>query len=378
MRLLSIGALALACFVSVAPVFSASQAHADDGQWVDIFNGKDFTGWDIWLRAPENQGGQKGKPIGLNNDPVGVFTIDDGVLRVSGEIFGCISSVEKYQDYQLRFDFKWGEKKWPPRLNALRDSGFLYHCYGKHGAFWNAWKACVEYQVQEGDVGDLIFLSGPGGKTLLADGKDGKPRAVYNPLGKLVKAPRTRHSGKYEYPNGEWNTCQVITRDDDAVHIVNGFVINRVFDLVTKRDGKMQSLTAGELQFQSEAAEVFYRRIQMRDISEIAANSSANGSVMKPLESELEVGESVVRLSYTNTGDTAVHIPAVEVLGAAAGNFHFDLPELPAIVEPSEKINYGVHYHAQRNQDPQVTFRLEGLSGPVEGSEVKLSGKVSE
>ena len=374
MRLIAVCALALVCLASSSSIILTRQAHAEDAQWEDLFNGKDLTGWDTWLRAPEDQGGQKGKPIGLNKDPAGVFSVQDGVLRVSGEIFGCISSIEQFQDYHLRFDFRWGEKKWPPRLKELRDSGFLYHCYGRHGAFWNAWKACVEYQVQEGDVGDLIFLSGPGGKTLLTKGKNGRRHRVYNPLGDLVKAPRTRHSGKYEYPNGEWNTCQVIARDDDAVHIVNGFVINRVFDLVAKQDGEMKSLTSGQLQFQSEAAEIFYRRIQKRDLIAQPTGKGADVNVMQPAQAEVKVDESTVQLSYKNTGKVAVHIPAVEVLGEAAGDFHFDLPELPAVVAPAEDLQIGVRYHARRNQSKHATLRLEGLRGPIEASQIKLYG----
>ena len=191
-------------------VQGASLAQAEQTKWTDLFNGKDLNGWETWLRAPEDQGGEHGEPIGLDRDPKSVFTIADGELRISGEVFGCISSLQSFEDYQTSFDFKWGEKKWPPRVNALRDSGFLYHCYENHGAFWNSWKKCVEFQVQEGDVGDLIFLNGPQGKTLLREDKLEENPGRYDPQGILVKAPRTRHSGQYELPNGQWNTCQVI------------------------------------------------------------------------------------------------------------------------------------------------------------------------
>lgn len=355
--------------------FAGSDARASEAEWEDIFNGKDLTGWETWLRAPEDQGGQKGTPIGLNEDPVGVFTIEDGVLRISGEIFGCISSLEPYEDYHIRFDFRWGEKKWPPRVNALRDSGFLYHCYGRHGAFWKAWKACVEYQVQEGDVGDLIFLAGPWGKTLLAEGKDGKRPHIYNPLGDMVKAPRTRHSGKYEYANGEWNTCQVIARGADVVHIVNGFVINRVFDLQAKQDGEVKPLTSGHLQFQSEAAEVFYRRIQKRDISD---SSNVASQALRPNQTELEVGPEAIELSYVNTGNVPMHIPAVELLGDAASDFRIELPEMPAVVGTSETFSISVRRRAKAKPDSQVTFRLEGLDGPLRDSEVQLRGSSTE
>src|SRR5262245_31204597 len=46
-----------------------------------LFNGKNLTGWDVWL------GGPSGTPIGFNHDTAGTFTVmmQDGepVIRVS-------------------------------------------------------------------------------------------------------------------------------------------------------------------------------------------------------------------------------------------------------------------------------------------------------
>lgn len=82
----------------------------------------------------------KGTALGLNNDLKDVFTVskenDEIILNISGEILGCISTKKDYENYHLSTMFKWGEKKWEPRLDAKRDSGILYHCYGEHGAFW--------------------------------------------------------------------------------------------------------------------------------------------------------------------------------------------------------------------------------------------------
>jgi hypothetical protein len=67
----------------------------------------------------------------------------------------------QYGDFHLRLEFKWGEKKWPPRESVVRDSGILYYAVGGHGASPNkAWMRSVECQVQEHDVGDYWGVAG--------------------------------------------------------------------------------------------------------------------------------------------------------------------------------------------------------------------------
>ena len=82
-------------------------------------------------------------PIGLNRDPQQVFSVitEDGAqaLRISGEQFGGISTVQAFENYHLQLQFKWGKLKWHLRKNAKMDSGVLYHANGGHGAdagFW--------------------------------------------------------------------------------------------------------------------------------------------------------------------------------------------------------------------------------------------------
>lgn len=351
-------------------------------EWVDLLAGNDLPQWETWLRARESEGGEKGEPLGLNNDPDKVFTMADGVLRVSGEVFGCISSKEKFRDYQIQWKFRWGEKKWPPRVHQLRDSGFLYHCYGPHGKFWNAWKACVEYQIQEGDVGDLIFLSGPRGKTYLEKDYPGEGTGLYDPLGDYRDAPRTRHSGKHESPHGEWNTCQAIVRGDSAVHIVNGHVVNRVKELWAWQEGEKRALDEGYLQFQSEAAELFYKDMLVRDLPKFE-NAAENGGAaistlvsVEPTSTELSCGDAGQQLHYENKGDTPAHVVAVELLGATANDWKLQLPELPMDLAPGKQLTIGVR-HAGKNQSPAddsaaVELRLEGLDGPANTSRVKI------
>jgi len=159
-----VGAASLALLIA-----AAATADEKAGAWTRLFNGRDLSGWETWLGIPEKStagidlprdaDGRYTAPLGLNVDPKQVFTVVevDGkpAIRISGEIFGALTGQQEYDDFHLRLEFKWGEKKWPPRENVVRDSGILYYAVGAHGASPNkAWMRSLECQVQEHDVGD--------------------------------------------------------------------------------------------------------------------------------------------------------------------------------------------------------------------------------
>ena len=60
-----------------------------------------------------------------------------------------------------------------------------------------------------------------------------------------------------EKPAGQWNRMEVFCQGDTITNIVNGFVVNI---------GTKSSLTQGKIQFQSEGAEVFFRRIELHPL----------------------------------------------------------------------------------------------------------------
>ena len=128
-------------WASLMAVLVASSAQA--GEWRSLFNGEDLTGWQPYVSfQPETNAHDlvsKHTPRGINNDPKQVFTVVDGLLRVSGEEWGGLTSQEEFGAFHLKFEVKWGEKKWPPRLDAPRDSGLLYFAVGPEGAQSRHW-----------------------------------------------------------------------------------------------------------------------------------------------------------------------------------------------------------------------------------------------
>ncbi len=261
-------------------------------KWTNLFEGNPSENWDVFIGAlhasvkglknvdPKSDG-KNATPLGLNNDPKNVFKFEkesgENILHISGEIYGALTSKQEYENYHLKLEFKWGEQIWEPRLLRKRDSGILYHCYGPNDAFWNVWMSSQEFQVQEGDLGDYYALSG----TLIdipSEKIEGEKEFTYvkngglNPFSSTQRVP-PNHCNKgfdNEKPHGEWNTLELISYKGTSYHVVNGKVVMALYNSRYKNsDDKIVPLTKGKIQIQSEAAEVFYKNVQIKSITNL-------------------------------------------------------------------------------------------------------------
>jgi len=225
-----------------------------------------------------------GIPIGLNKDPLNVFTVikenNEDVLYITGQMYGGLSTKEEYGDYHLSVQFKWGEKVYEPRLTKPKDSGILYHCFEKHGAFWNVWMNSIEYQVCEKEIGDLFALSTRRllVKSTLAPDKEHQ----YNPLGVVNqfgggapenekwKRGRCKSSPHEEKPVGEWSTLELYCLGDVGIHVLNGKVVNVVMeDSKSEKENNENFPRKGKIQFQSEGAECWYKDMKIKALTKI-------------------------------------------------------------------------------------------------------------
>lgn len=262
------------CVWSFSTLYTFGQSTRPTG-WQSLFNGKDFTGWETYLDRPYTKDDQpKEEALGLNNDPNHVFSVvqEDGkpALRVSGETFGGINTLADFANYHLRLEFKWGTKKWPPKLDRPRDSGLLYHSVGPHGTPM-LWMESLEFQIQEGDTGDYW-----GVMNVLADitaQKNEKGNYVYRPGVTPVTFQDKTPIGRWciknpdsEKPSGQWNVLDLYCLGGTCVHMLNGTVNMTVTNTRHLVDGQAVPLTKGKIQLQSEGAEVFYRNIQVETI----------------------------------------------------------------------------------------------------------------
>lgn len=267
-------------FFSVLLVVILFACSSNSSNWKSLFNGKDLTGWDTYLgpKYDSLSGKRDSVPVGLNIDPAKVFTVvkvgDENVIRISGEEFGGISTVQEFENYHLQLEFKWGEHKWAPRKKAKKDSGVMYDAVGQHGADGGFWMRSHEFQVEEGDCGDYWACAGAVADVMARQNPDST--YTYDETGKLLtfstKSLTGRHCIKFpdnEKPSGEWNTIDLYNYAGTSVHMMNG-AVNMILLNSRQIDGDLETpLTKGKIQIQSEGSEVFYRNIRIISIDKI-------------------------------------------------------------------------------------------------------------
>ncbi|HVX28583.1 MAG TPA: DUF1080 domain-containing protein [Parafilimonas sp.] len=249
----------------------------------ELFNGKDFTGWDTYIGPPIDDAGNKlsDVPIGLNNDPNHVFTIvnDSGekVIRISGENWGGISTKKEYADFHLQLMFKWGKLAWGQKKKQKKDSGLLYFAVGANGADAGAWMRSQEFQIEEGNCGDYWGVAGAMEDIPVIKKSDSE--YVYSASGAFTNFSATSKVGRHcikqgdaEHATGEWNTLDLYCHGDTSVHVINGKVMMVLYHSSQADNGKVLPLAKGKLQIQSEGAEVFYKHITIQPLNAIPAD----------------------------------------------------------------------------------------------------------
>jgi hypothetical protein len=250
---------------------------------VRLFNGIDLTGFHSFLGVPE--GGKA--PYGHNNDPEHVFSVRAGELHVSGKVFGGLVTNREHENYHLTVEYRWGEKRWPPRADLPRLSGIVLHATGPPGALHGWSMAGVTCLISELDTGALslpellpkaISLSAEAERLVLKNDrtlivyKPGEPlttlkggllhRLGYRPRPGLRAAQGKTSPGKAgREPSsglGEWNTLECLCAGDRITVIHNGTTVN----VATK-----VSQTRGKIFIESQGAEIYFRKIELKELS---------------------------------------------------------------------------------------------------------------
>src|SRR5262249_52751230 len=133
--------------VNTAGLKSApSPAAVPSGKPVALFDGTDTAKWYTFLRDH-----------GKDKDPNGAFTVRDRVLRVAGQEWGGLVTRDEYSNYELRAEYAWGTRTWPPREKTARDSGLILHSTGPDGAVGKSWLTGIQCNMLEGATGDITI-----------------------------------------------------------------------------------------------------------------------------------------------------------------------------------------------------------------------------
>ena len=237
---------------------SASCAHAENADGtIRLFNGKNLAGWHVAYRDEQMD--------------KNLFTVHDNMIHMyerqteqSEQTFAGLITDESFSHYILRLEYKWGKKKFAPRESYVRDSGVLFHV----GQNESIWPTSVEFQIQEGDTGDIWVLG------TMVTSKVSRLRRNYDPEGELVTrgGPNNRydrfHRG-YQWEQPGWNRLERTVRGDHAVYKVNGMAVNEAIDMkyYDETERSWRPLTEGKILLQAEGSEVYYRNITLTPLS---------------------------------------------------------------------------------------------------------------
>jgi hypothetical protein len=269
--LVATSALAFSADTPQIPDFAKELPKIKTGEPYFKFNGKDLSGFYGYTKKNKYE------------DPQRVFTVQDGMIRISGEDFGGLATGGNFRDYHLIVEWKWGQKTWGGRVDRARDSGILLHGVGQDGGgpFANGqWLTSIECPIIEGGCGDILPVGGRGATVRpqisceVRLGPDGQH--YYQKGGERVTRPISQNRYNWwgrdpswkdtlgfrgkrdlEKPTGEWNTMEVICDGSTITNIVNGYVASV---------GTDSSLTEGKIQIQSEGAEIFFRKFEVRPL----------------------------------------------------------------------------------------------------------------
>jgi hypothetical protein len=238
---------------------------------IRLFNGKNLDGLYTWLQDTKYA------------DPRKVFTVDDGMIHISGDGFGYVATKQRYKDYHLVVEYRWGDRTWLERKTCAKDSGIIFHCIEPDGCSHDhRFMGGFEAQICEGCTGDFFVLDGKAADgsytpaSLTAETvknikgqpiwKKGGERIAFSSIACIQwfgKDPDwkevTGFRGKNDLdsPGHEWTRLDVICDGGHIVYLVNGVQANEGFDAKP---------SSGRILIQCEGAEIFIRRWELQPL----------------------------------------------------------------------------------------------------------------
>lgn len=192
-----------------------------------LWNGKDLAGWMPF--ASDKQ-----------QDLAKTWFVKDNIIRCEGNPPGYLRTEKDYTNYLLHVEWRWPEKG--------GNSGVLVHMSGPD----TVWPKSLECQLHSGNAGDF-WLIGEGQNYL-----ENIETSEHAKGGDRVKGRRvTKLNASSENKIGQWNSYDIICKDDWVVVMVNGILQN----VATKC-----SINSGKICLQSEGAPIEFRNIYIEPL----------------------------------------------------------------------------------------------------------------
>ncbi len=245
--------------ISVASIGRADDA-AQQGQWIQLFNGKNLDGWTPKIRYHQ-----------LGDNYGDTFRVEDGLLKVSysayddfSETFGHLFYKDNFSHYRIRCEYRFvgdqckGGPGW-----ALRNSGIMIHGEDPQTmAKDQDFPVSIEVQLLGGDgkrKRTTANLCTPGTNVV----KDAK-----------LFTPHCTNSSSETYHGDQWVTVEVEVRGNEIVkHFVDGKNVLEYYQpQLDERDNHARELAAkagtimlsgGTISLQSESHPVEFRKVEL-------------------------------------------------------------------------------------------------------------------
>lgn len=185
-----------------------------------LFNGKDFEGW---LRFIPDKN--------ANLDEIWKIT-SDGILCCTGNPTGYIRTTQDYADYLFHLEWRWPD--------GPGNNGVLVHMSEPD----IVWPKSLECQLASDNAGDFWVIGGVEIKQrTIKERTEGRRTLKLKPSS--------------ENKLGQWNTYEIICKDNWVVVFVNGALQNIATEV---------SVSSGKICLQSEGKPIEYRNIYIEPL----------------------------------------------------------------------------------------------------------------
>lgn len=246
--------------ITFLPAHAEQSASSEpESKIIELFNGKDLTGWTAFLgKAEANADGR----MTVSDN----YRVKDGILHIAGMPLGYLRTEKKYTNFELWVDWRW------PRPNVSHEdamkgippnnSGILLRV----GSPDRLWPMAYEAELSEYRAASYRDLSDVGDIAILGYDKasfKSEPSLINSlgpPDGTIGFSFKDFHRVRYvsaENPIGEWNTYHIIFDQDRLRMEVNGVLVN---------EGSGAEIVPGYIALQSERAPIEFRNIRLKSL----------------------------------------------------------------------------------------------------------------
>ena len=239
-------------------------AAAEEGEWIQLFDGESLSGW-----TPKLVGHEAGE------DPLETFRVEDGFLTVSYENyegfdgnFGHLFYKDSFSHYRLRVEYRFiGEQVQGGPGWAFRNNGLMLH-----GQTPESMRVDQDFPVSI-----EVQLLGGDGRRERSTGNLCTPGTHVEIDGELI----TRHctnSTSATFHGDQWVTIEVEVRGNEVIrHIIDGEVVleyqrpqldpDDADAMMLSEDGELM-LHEGTISIQAESHPTQFRKIEVLVLDE--------------------------------------------------------------------------------------------------------------